>query len=81
MYVSPHVSKGKLYPGTLVHRVKQQGQSSVLSAIRKTVPRSADTVMPEDGVIDSLKYLLCHEYYVKPFSDEYVLATLLTMAF
>ena len=35
----------------------------------------------DDGMIDSLKYLLNHEDYNKPWSEEHILATLLTKAF
>jgi len=34
-----------------------------------------------DGVVDSLFYLLHHENFVKPWSQEFVLVTLLTKAF
>ena len=34
-----------------------------------------------DGVVDSLRYLICNENFIKPYSEEHVLATLLTRAF
>ena len=35
----------------------------------------------EDGMIDSLKFLLHHNDYNKPWSEEHILATLLTKAY
>ena len=35
----------------------------------------------EDGVVDSLKYLIHHENYIKPWSHEFILTTFLTKAF
>ena len=34
-----------------------------------------------DGVVDSLKYLVFHENFIKPWADEHVLAVLLTRCF
>jgi isoprenylcysteine carboxyl methyltransferase (ICMT) family protein YpbQ len=34
-----------------------------------------------DGVVDSIKYLLCHENYVKPWTDEIIFVSLFTRAF
>ena len=36
---------------------------------------------PQDGVVDSLSYLVMQENFIKPYSEEHVLATLLLRAF
>ena len=41
-------------PSTVVHKFKLHGESPVISAFCKTRLRSVDSVMPEDGIIDSL---------------------------
>ena len=35
----------------------------------------------DDGVVDSMRYLLTHDNYNKPWSNEHLLVTLLTKAF
>jgi len=36
---------------------------------------------PQDGLVDSISNLLCHEHFLKLFSKEYVLLRLLTRSF
>lgn len=61
-------------PGTVLARAHKWGIPALL-------PASPNIQMRSDGVVDSLKQLLCHEHFLKPFSDEYVLIRLLTRAF
>ncbi len=41
-------------------------------------PTSTYNMQYEDGHIDSLKMLLYHEHFVKPYSEEHLLVHLLT---
>ena len=36
-----------------------------------------EAVSPEYGVVDSLKALIMHETFIKPYSEEYILAMIL----
>jgi hypothetical protein len=76
-----YLCNGKTIPGTLLHKVKALGHSPIASAFCKSKGPGFDFNHPEDGVVASLRYLLCHENYIKPYSTEHVLATLLTKAF
>ena len=35
----------------------------------------------ESGIIDSLRFMILHSNFIKPYSEEHVLATLLIRAF
>ena len=35
----------------------------------------------DNGIVDTLRYLLCHDNFLKPYSDEYIIVSLLTKAF
>ena len=79
--LSRYVMYHKTTPGTLLHRITQIGHSPISLAFgNKTV----HVLKPEDtdnGLVDSMKHLLCHTNFLKPYSDEHVLLTLLTKAF
>jgi hypothetical protein len=62
-------------PGTLVHRASSCG----VSVINPLPLRPAAAT--GDGLVDSIKALLCHEHFLKPYSEEHVLLKLLTRAF
>ena len=64
--------------GTLCDRVKSIGYSPIHAAFNKSrycVPIS------QDGVVETLRFHMCHVNFLKPYSDEYVLTQLLTRAF
>ena len=68
----------KTIRGTLLDRVVAAGHNPLDVVFNK--PKQEHRFEP-DGVVDSLKYLLNHDNYTKPGSDEHILATLLTKAF
>ena len=79
--LSDFMLSDQLIPGTLLHRVVTLGHSPVkcmLSRHRWAGDGPGDI---RDGVVDSLRYLVMHENFLKPYSDEHVLVTLLTKAF
>ena len=72
----------RLVPGTLLHRIVALNISPIACLFTKK--RWSDKEMPyqiENGITDSLKYLVMHDHFIKPYGDEHVLATLLTKAF
>jgi len=78
LLLSTYILTGKAESGTLLERVIKARQNPLnLNFIK---PKSA-TEHREDGLVDSLKHLLHHENYQKPWSQEHILATLLTKAF
>ena len=73
-----YILSGKTIRGTLLDRVVAAGHNPLDVIFNK--PKYNNRSEP-DGVVDSLKYLLNHDNYIKPWSDEHILATLLTKAF
>jgi hypothetical protein len=73
-----YIVNGMLYKGTIVENVVRMGQSPVNAAFKKTKPTCCATY---DGVVDSLQYLIHHENFIKPGSNEHILTRLLTRSF
>ena len=69
-----------LIPGTILQRVVSAGFSPIKSLFTKQLNVNPEVNSPHDGVVDSLRYLICNENFIKPYSEEHVLATLLTRA-
>jgi hypothetical protein len=76
-FLSLFLCKNVLIPGTLVQRLVGFNLSPVSCAFNKCKPVSD----PESGVVDSLRQLLCHTNFIKPYSEQHVLANLLLRAF
>ena len=76
-FVSLFATKGELYPGTIVDRVLSYGLSPINCIFNKcSIPSH-----PENGIVDSIKALLMHENFIKPYTEQHVLCSLLTRAF
>ena len=73
--LSVYMSCGKTIPGTITHRITQLGLSPVDCAFTKHIPCHKSC---NNGVVDSLIHC---DNFIKPWSDEYLLAVLLTKAF
>ena len=81
--LSKYFSKKLIIPGTIIHRMKNTGVSLVkglFSRIYIPIPQGGNDNV-NDGVVDSLRYLLSHENFIKPYSNEHILGVLLTKAF
>ena len=81
--LAKYLLRGYTVKGTLLNRVIKAG-SDPLKIIFEKQPFSCanrDINIQEDGVTDSLKFLLLHNDYNKPWSEEHILATLLTKAY
>jgi len=76
-----YIHGGHVIRGTLVWRIKNLGMSPVLNAFIKPSVPNVSVYNTADGVVSSLRYLLCHENYMKPYSAEHLLSQLLTRAF
>ena len=81
--LAKYISNGNIIKGTLLDRITKSG-GQPLDIILNNGPfksTECDINTEDDGMIDSLRYLLYHEDYNKPWSQEHILATLLTKAF
>jgi hypothetical protein len=74
------ISTNVALEGTLLHRILTMGASPVRTLLRKK-PCCSPFYARSDGVIDSLKFLLHHANYVKPWSTEFILTSLMTKCF
>lgn len=76
--MAQYVATGFYIPGTLVGRVVDMGISPARAAFNQTKWKVTNN---EDGLIDSLRSLLFHDNYMKPWSDERMIVSLLTKSF
>ena len=74
-----YLTSGTTVPGTLIHRVVNYGESPINVIFNNKVYETP--VITEDGVVDSIKSMLCHENFIKPHSIEQDILKLLTRAF
>jgi hypothetical protein len=77
-FMSTYMSEGVVYQGTMVSKIIALGYSPVDVAFNLRKPMCHK---PQDGVIESLEYLVYHENFIKPWGEEHVLVTLLTRYF
>ena len=74
-----YIIEGNITKGTLLEKIVKAGYDPLQILFDKQNLRGSDHVVnEEDGVTDSLSFLLHHEDYNKPWSEEHMLATLLT---
>ena len=76
--LSQYILFGYRVKGTLIDRVLMAGCSPTSAIFTKP---SQPHITSQSGVTDSLRYLLMHENFIKPYSDEHILSVLLTKAF
>ena len=79
LLLSSYIITGKAEKGTLLDRVIKAGYNPINLILNK--PKFKQNSTNEDGLVDSLRQLLHHENYQKPWSQEHLLANLLTKAF
>ena len=78
--LSRFVTSGSKVNGTLLSNLVDSGFNPLNIICVKPI-KNKYSAKGRDGVVDSLKYLLCHENYIKPWSHEFILTSLLTKAF
>ena len=79
LLLSSYILTGRAEKGTLLDRVIKAGYNPINLIFNK--PKFKQNSTNEDGLVDSLRQLLHHENYQKPWSMEHLLANLLTKAF
>ena len=82
-FLSQVIVSGHTVKGCLIDRVMNYDASPLILLLDpdKCPNLSKPTAPAQDGVADSLQYLLAQSSYNKPYSLEHRLATLLTKAF
>ena len=78
--VSKHAMEGTVVPGAMVDRLLRFGVSPLRTALGYE-PQSRVTINDQDGITDSLKYIVNHRNFNHPGSLEHKLAKLLTKSF
>ena len=79
LLLSLYILTGRAEKGTLLDWVIKAGYNPINLIFNK--PKFKQNSTNEDGLVDSLRQLLHHENYQKPWSMEHLLANLLTKAF
>ena len=81
--LAEYITKGVTTKGTLLDRVLKSGANPLKVIFDKefSITSKSNLNREEDGLVDSLRFLLNHDNYNKPKSDEHILVTLLTKAF
>jgi hypothetical protein len=76
LYIDNHV----IIPGTIVSTIVSMGLSVIKCAFMgdKPLPRSLSN---DNGHTDSIRAMIFHENFIKPYSDEHTLVYLLTKSF
>ena len=80
-FLSLYMCKGTIVPGTLVGNLLQKGISPMhytLNNNRINLPKFDSGI---NGHIDSIRDLLFHDNFIKPYSSQHLLAYMLTKAF
>ena len=78
--LAEYIILGQRNKDSIIDRIVDLGFSPVnvaFSNCRFRVPH----YVPGDGIVDSLRYLVYHENFIKPWAEEHVLAVLLTRCF
>ncbi len=64
------ISNGMVVTGTLVDKVLQCVFSLVKCAFNFN--QTVENAQTESGVVDTLRSLLMHEHFIKPYSEEHI---------
>ena len=81
--LSHFILNGTIIKGTLLDRIVGAGADplDLITAKSPSTSPVCDTTGEEDGLVESLRFLLLHDDYSKPRSEEHILATMLTKAY
>ena len=79
-FIAKYLVTGKFIRDTMVGRIINMGISPLSAAFNKLTYTCSNSGS-EDGVADSLQYMIMSEQFLKPYSDEHVIVKLLTKCF
>ena len=77
--LSKYICEDSVVEGTLIAKLVSQGVSPVSAMIKK--PKIPSHCVSNSGIVESLRFLLHTENFVKPWSIDHILVSLLTKAF
>jgi len=75
------MSTGRTVNGTLLHRIVCNGYSPILAAFIDLKSFIVTDTPHYNGIVDTMKYLLCQDNFIKLYAEEHVLLSLLTLRF
>ena len=78
--LSQFISKGTIVPGTIVSNILSMGLSPVQCAFNDFKFHLPNRIH-DNGHIDSIRAMVFHENFIKPYSEEHTLVYLLTKSF
>ena len=82
LFLSMFICENVLIPGTLIERIVKLDLSPTRCAfVPPNVRRGGCRSNVANGITDSIRSMLLHSNFIKPYSDEHVLANLLIRAF
>ncbi len=77
-FLSQYVINNLVIPGTIVSDIIHMGMSPKSCSVTKQRINSSNI---ENGVVDSIRSLVYHENFIKPYGDEHFLVNSLTKSF
>ena len=81
LYLLAQHALGRSIDGTIVARISSMGLSPLNCVFSTPISHKIHIYTGQDGYIDSLRYLLHHSNFIKPYSEEHVITKLLTRSF
>ena len=76
--MTKYIASGETIKGTILDKLVTMGCSPLTAALHR--PSKSHQNEMEDGIVDSMKQLIQNENYIKPWSHEFALMSLLTRA-
>ena len=79
--LSRYMLTGETVPGTLLNKIVNNSLSPLDIGIPLSRSHCGTVKEGSNGIIDSMRQLIMHEHFIKPWSQEHILLKLLTKAF
>ena len=79
--LSRYMLTGETVPGTLLNKIVNLSLSPLDIGIPLSRSHCGTVKEGSNGIIDSMRQLIMHEHFIKPWSQEHILLKLLTKAF
>ena len=80
--INRYFLKGEIVPDTLVSRIISLPNVSLINSFfnRIRIPSIPDDEL-DNGLLDTMRYLVHHDNFIKPYGEEHILLCLLTRCF
>ena len=80
-FLAQYITSGQITPGTLLSRLLKVIDISAINATFYRQRIFEQDNVHNEGIVDSIRYLVHHDNYVKPYDQEHMLVCLLTKSF